>query len=93
MKKKKMYSLISPYKCKLCGQDMLFFVTASNTLIDYKAFILQARSLEETKMYLEKRNIRYIKCVCCDKYFIIDWSNGWPEQLLDRNILNTFGIK
>lgn len=92
MENKILYKLITPYKCKICGQDMLFFTTPSGTIIDYKEFLNRGNTLSEMKTYLEKRNIKYIKCICCDKLFIIDWSNGWPEQVTDIRILRDFGI-
>ena len=90
--KKMLYKLITPYRCKVCGQDMFFFTTPTNNVIDYKEFLSRANSLSETKRYLEKRNIRYLKCICCNRLFIIDWSKGWPEQVTDINILRDFGV-
>ncbi len=89
---KLLYRLITPYKCKICGQDMLFFTNNRGTVIDYKEFLNRGNTLAEMKQYLEKRNIKYIKCICCDKLFIIDWSKGWPEQVTDINILRQFGV-
>ena len=87
-----LYKRITPYKCKVCGQDMLFFTHNKGTVIDYKEFLNRGITLAEMKQYLEKRNIKYIKCICCDKLFIIDWSKGWPEQITDINILKQFGV-
>ena len=87
-----MYNLITPYRCKLCNQDMLFFETRKNTLIDYKQFISSANTLSETIEKLGQRNIKYLKCIRCGRHFIIDWTNGWPEPLLDRSALKQFGI-
>lgn len=92
MDNKLMYKLISPYRCKQCGQDMLFFTSSNGTVIDYKEFLNRGIPLSEMKRYLEKRNIKFIKCICCDKLYIIDWSHGWPEQVTDINILRSFGI-
>ena len=90
--KQQMYELISPYKCKICGQDMLFFTTTGNTIIDYKEFFNRGNTLSEMKSYLGKRNIRFLKCICCDRLFIIDWTNDWPEQVIDRSVLSKFAI-
>ena len=87
-----MYSLITPYKCKYCDQDMLFFLTKKNTVIDYRAYLKNANTLSETIEDLSKRKIRYIKCICCGNVSIIDWSNGWPEQLTDVEKLKAFGV-
>ena len=92
MEKNLLYKLISPYKCKVCGQDMLFFETIYNKLIDYKPFLDNGYSLDEMKRIIETRKIKYIRCICCGKSFIIDWTNGWPEQLIDREALKKFGL-
>ena len=92
MEKKLLYSLIHPYRCKVCKQDMLFFTNNKGTIFDYKEFLNQRKTLPEMKRYLEKRDIKYLKCICCDKLYIIDWSKGWPEQITDRTILEKFGV-
>ena len=87
-----LYKLITPYKCKVCGQDMLFFTNNRGTIFDYKEFLNRRNTLPEMKRYLEKRDIKYLKCICCDKLYIIDWSHGWPEQITDGSILKEFGV-
>ena len=89
---KELCNIITPYKCKQCGQDMLFFVTANNTLIDYKALISKGYSINDIKHLLETKNIRFIKCISCNKSYIIDWTNTYPVQLLDKNSLKKFGV-
>ena len=71
---------------------MLFFTTSNGSVIDYKEFLNRSNTLPEVKRYLEKRNIKYIKCIYCDRLFIIDWSHGWPEQVTDINVLRDFGV-
>jgi len=92
MEKRLFYTLLTPYKCKLCGQEMLFFVTQEGILIDYKEFINNMASLQEMIDMLTHRRVRFLKCLCCDKMFIIDWSHGWPQQLLDIRKLQDFGM-
>lgn len=87
-----LYKRINPYRCKICGQEMLFFETKYNKLIDYKRFLDNANALDEMKQKIEKRGIKYIRCICCGKSFIIDWSNGWPEQLTDKEVMKNFGL-
>lgn len=87
-----LYHLIKPYKCPVCNQDMLFFTTKDGNLIDYKKFIHRADSLENMEDYIGRRNVKFIKCINCNRSFIIDWTNGWPIPLTDRNKLKEFGI-
>lgn len=87
-----MYHVITPYRCKLCNQDMLFFVTKNNKLIDYKWFLNNGYTLSETKEELGKRKIKFIKCIYCGKTHIIDWTHGWPEQVTDYNVFKNFGL-
>lgn len=86
-----MYDIIKPYKCPNCGQDMLFFETRNNTVIDYKAFLSLAKSISETKEFLEKRDVKHFKCVYCDSKYIIDWTTGWPTPIVDKEKLRQFG--
>lgn len=84
--------VLTPYKCKYCNQDMLFFTTKNNMLIDYKGcFVDRMMSSYELKNYLENKKVRYLKCVACGKISIIDWSQSYPIQLIDKNILKNFG--
>lgn len=92
MEKRTIYHLIDSFKCKLCGQEMLFFVTENGSMIDYKDFISKMYSLNTMINMLAYRKVRFLKCLCCNKLFIIDWSKGWPEQLLDIKKLQDFGI-
>ena len=65
MENKQLYSLITPYRCPICNQDMLFFASSNNRIIDYKKFISYGKSLSEMKAYLEKRDIKFLKCIAC----------------------------
>lgn len=88
-----MCEIITPYRCKNCGQDMLFFLTNNNTLIDYKAlFCYNDQTLYGIKHYLENKNIRFIKCLVCNKTYIIDWTHGYPMQLLNKDLIKKFGV-
>lgn len=86
-------SLITPYKCKVCGQDMLFFETRRKTLIDYKRFLDNGYTLSDMKNSIAKDNIRFLRCIQCGRSFIIDWTHGWPEQLMDINAINKFRVQ
>ncbi len=84
--------VMTPYRCQYCNQDMLFFTTKNNILIDYKGcFVNKVMSSYELKKYLENKRVRYLKCIACGKISIIDWSNPYPVQLKDKNILKKFG--
>ncbi len=87
-----LYHLITPYKCPQCHQDMLFFTTKNDRIIDYKKFIDSGKSLDETKEYLAINNIRFLKCIYCDRSYIIDWTNRWPVPLIDVKKLKAFGV-
>lgn len=90
---REMCRIITPYRCKECGQDMVFFLTTNNILLDYKAMIIDKRkSLYELNEYLESQSIRFMKCLSCNKTYIIDWTKGYPEQLVDKSVLNKFGV-
>lgn len=90
---REMCRIITPYRCKECGQDMVFFLTTNNILLDYKAMIIDKRkSLYELNNYLESQSIRFMKCLSCNKTYIIDWTKGYPEQLVDKSVLNKFGV-
>ena len=81
-----------PYKCKYCHQNMLFFTTKNNILIDYKGcFVNKMMSSHELKTYLENKMVIYLKCIACGKISIIDWRDPYPAQLTDKNILKNFG--
>lgn len=89
---KEMCSYVTPYRCSKCGEDVLFFVTSDNHLIDYKVMLDRGYSIYQLKEYLAERRVKFIKCLSCGQSFIIDWSNGFPVQLLDKNILKEFGV-
>ena len=83
-----------PYRCACCGEEMLFFVSDTNRLIDYKKLFLQyGINSTQFKTHLYRRYIRYLKCLCCNRYFIIDWTTGYPTQLLDKEKLDKFMCK
>lgn len=87
-----MCDIITPYRCKKCGQDMLFFVTSNNLLIDYKKLFNDLVSLQNIVHNLESRNIKYLKCLVCNKTFIIDWTNRFPCQLTDKECIEKFRV-
>ena len=90
---KEMCRIITPYRCKECGQDMVFFLTNNNILLDYKGLIIdQSKSLQELKQYLEPRSVRFMKCLSCNKTYIINWTTGFRVQLTNKSVLNKFGV-
>ena len=92
MTNKILYHLIHPYRCPICNEDLLFFTTKTNKIIDYKHILSNANTLSDTITFLGSRNIKHFKCIKCNKEFIIDWSKGWPEPLTDREALKKFGV-
>lgn len=89
---KKVCKLIEPYKCKICNQDTLFFVTKTNMLIDYKYLITHKLNKYGIVNYLKDKNVKFIKCINCNRLFIIDWYDSYPAQLLDKSKLKRFNI-
>lgn len=87
-----MCDIITPYKCSKCGQEMLFFITNSGLLLDYKKLFYSGLSAQEIKNFVANNKVKYIKCIGCNNTFIIDWRKKYPMQLLDKNLLKEFGI-
>ena len=89
---KTLCKIMTPYTCKECGEEMLFFVTGNpKYIIDYKMLVIkQQRTANEIYNILIENNVSYIKCLVCNKKYIIDWSNIYPEQLIDKSSLFKF---
>lgn len=87
-----MCTLHTPYICKHCGNELLFFVTQHNTLIDYKSLFTEGTTSPELYKELQNDKIRYMKCVVCRKMNLIDWSEKFPQQLTDKSCLKKFGV-
>ena len=83
---------IIPYKCDKCGQEMLFFYSDNGMLIDYKALFKKWYNLYDINKYLQYKNIKYFKCITCNKLYIIDWRDGYPKPLYDTECLTDFGV-
>ena len=83
---------IIPYKCEKCGEEMLFFYTDNGMLIDYKTLFESGYSLYDIKKYLQYKNVKYFKCITCNKLYIIDWRDGYPKPLYDTKCLSDFGV-
>ena len=83
---------IIPYKCDKCGQEMLFFYTDNGMLIDYKTLFDNGDNLYDIKKYIQYKNVKYLKCITCNKLYIIDWRDGYPKPLYDTKCLSDFGI-
>lgn len=84
-----MCEYVKPYKCKICQQEMLFFMAKNGTLFDYKK-IYGRKTPSEVESYLREQNIIGIKCIICDKSFIMDWRYKYPEMLVDDDCINKF---
>lgn len=93
MENKEMCRVITPYVCPNCGNALLFFTSKNNRVIDYKGFIDASNELGKMKNILYSHNVKTLKCIGCKHEYIIDWSNGWPVPLTDRNVLKRFGYK
>jgi hypothetical protein len=87
-----MCKLNNPCTCKECGNNMLFFLTDRNTLIDYSRLFSNGATSPKIYRELQKVNVRFIKCLVCNKCYLIDWSEKFPKQLIDRKTLNKFGV-
>ena len=60
--------------------------------MDYKKFFMSGISSEELMIKIASEGVRFIKCLCCDKLYVMDWTKKWPLQLLDISILGRFGV-
>lgn len=88
---KEMCIIHKPYICKNCGDEMLFFVTGNpNYIIDYKNLFYREQTCKKIYDVVSRNNVSYIKCLACGKKFIIDWSNKFPEQLVNRESIQKF---
>lgn len=81
--KKQMYHLIPPYQCRLCRQDMLFFKMRNGNMVDYIQLIRRGMNLQQVVDFLTLHGVKNMRCMCCQKNFIIDWTHGWPVQVLN----------
>lgn len=90
MNTKNMCSVITPYICPVCKQPTLFFVNKYNKIIDYKALIDRQTTLYGIKNFIAANNAVAIKCIECNKEYIIDWSNGYPTILDNTTVLDKF---
>lgn len=87
-----LYHLIKPYQCKICHKESLYFMTKQGILIEYRPFIKDALSLQRLIEKLTYQGIRFLRCTNCNISYVIDWSHGWPEQLVDLKVLQEFGF-
>lgn len=88
----RLYHLIEPYKCQICHQGDLEFITDHRVCIPYRQFIDKAIDLNTTKDLLSERHIKFFRCNHCKRIFVIDWTKGWPEAVIDLMILHEFGV-
>lgn len=89
---KEMCTLITPYRCGVCNQDMLYFTTKYNTLIDYKNLMYNKHGIAEINNYLETKQIKFIKCLVCNKTYIIDWSEKYPRPVMNKEDIKKFMV-
>lgn len=97
MEKREMCRLIKPYICPICNKETLFFTNKNGYLLDYRSMLVnnQGRikiTMNELINNLEQENVKYIKCINCNREFIIDWRKHWPTILNEYKQLNQFGI-
>ena len=89
-----MCRVITPYICPICNQETLFFLEKKNSLnhlIDYKLLINKQITFNELRNNLSSKRIDSIKCISCNKQFIMDWRTGFPIPLVDESVLIQFG--
>ena len=60
--------------------------------IDYKTLFDNGYNLYDIKKYIQYKNVKYLKCITCNKLYIIDWRDGYPKPLYDTKCLSDFGI-
>ena len=89
---KEMCTVLTPYKCEKCRQEMIFFTTNGNILIDYKKLFEKQMTKDQIREFLAKKGVKYIKCIGCNSLYIIDWTKGFPYQLMDKSLLDKFGV-
>lgn len=93
MELKEMCRILHPYTCPACGNNMLFFTRArNNNVIDYKN-LMETKNQTEMMEYLGEKDVEYLKCVICNKMYIIDWTKEFARPLLFKNTLIRFGYK
>lgn len=91
---KEMCRMREPYRCAKCGNEMLFFVTSYNRLIDYKKFYQKHnQSCYRFRDAIMHYDPKYLKCMCCNKLYLIDWTTGFPVQVTDKSIVSKFTRK
>lgn len=91
MDKTLLCTVINPYCCPNCGQNMLFFATDKGMLIDYKMMFNKQYTKYDIINHLSNKKIRYMKCIACGKTYILDWRNGYPYPLTDVEVIKQFG--
>ena len=87
-----LYHVITPYKCKICHNDSLYFIGKDKNLLPYKDYFKISSSAQHLVANLAMHGVDYLRCMHCNLSFIIDWTKGWPEQLVDMKILRQFGV-
>ena len=86
-----MCTTIKPYVCTDCQQEMLFFNTRENVLLDYKKLFNRYTDSYELKKYLYPQNITKLRCFVCRKEYFIDWRRGYPVQASVPEINSNIG--
>ena len=88
----RLYHLIEPYRCQICHQGDLLFMTNHRAYIPYRQFIEGGVELNTLKEILSTRHIKFFQCDHCKRVFVIDWTKGWPTAVIDPMILHEFGV-
>ena len=85
-----MCTLKMPYVCAKCGSDRLSFINSYGRLFNYKAIYNRSYSSDDAKNRIHGKYVKFMVCENCGKMSIIDWSGGFPKQLLDKQALAKF---
>ena len=83
-----MCHVIKPYLCTVCGEDTLFFVTKNNRLIDYRYMIRSGMTLQQIEDYLRERGVTKMKCINCNKEYLMDFREKYPKNLNTTDLLS-----
>ena len=81
---------IKPYICPKCGNDSLFFITYKGNLLSYKNMMINGSDIYDIKALISINRVSYIKCLSCNKVFLMDWTKGFPIGWFDKDALSRF---
>lgn len=82
-----MCHVIDNYKCTVCNQDTLFFMTKYGSMIDYYALIKRGMSLEQIENLLREKNVTKIKCMNCNREYYMDFREKYPKNIDTKDLI------